>query len=282
MTALITVSIAKFIELALKSMGHGDLRRLTLMCVAVVAIFLVKGLFSFGQSYLLSLTANRVATRIRNEIFSHLHHLSLAFFNRRRTGAILSTLTNDVPVLQSAAMSLKDIVAAPITVLISLGGLFYYSWRLALISLIFIPFMALVIQTIGKRIRAIQGAVQAKLADLTTVIEETVSGIRIIKSFATEEQEIARFSGENHHTLKAVMRGVRKSSQLRPLTEFIGAFGIALVLYLGGCEVVHTNQAIEKQQIEYYGVTLPAYIRNNPGGGIPQTPEFEDPAHGLT
>ena len=144
-TAAITAGIAKFIEMALNAMQNGNLSRLTIMCVAVVAIFFVKGIFSFGQSYLLSLTANRVATQLRDEIYAHLHHLSLAFFNRRRTGAIMSTLTSDVPVLQTAAMSLKDIVAAPITILISLGGLFYYSWQLALVSLIFIPFMALVI-----------------------------------------------------------------------------------------------------------------------------------------
>src|SRR5205807_9777698 len=132
--------------------------------------------------------------------------------------------------------SLRDAIAAPITIVISLAGLFYYSWKLALVSLVFIPCMALVIQRIGRRIRSIANDVQAKLADITTIIEETVSGVRIIKSFATEEREIERFSGENFKTMKAVMRGVRKSSLLRPLTEFIGAFGIALVLYLGGIE----------------------------------------------
>jgi subfamily B ATP-binding cassette protein MsbA len=284
MTAAITAGIAKFIELALDAMRYGDIKKLTWMCVTVVVIFLVKGVFSFGQSYLLSLTANRVATRLRDEIYAHLHHLSLAFFNRRRTGAILATLTSDVPVLQNAAMSLKDAISAPITVVISLAGLFYYSWRLAIISLIFIPFMALVIQSIGKRIRVISGEVQAKLADVTTIIEETVSGVRIIKSFATEEQEIQRFSGENHHTLKVVMRGVRKSSQLRPLTEFIGAFGIALVLYLGGVEVAKTNLVIEAQRRDYYLHTLPKIISAdpNPNKPLPRDPEFEDPKHGLT
>ncbi len=274
MTAAITAGIAKFIEMALDAMRYGNIRRLTWMCISVVAIFLIKGIFSFGQSYLLSLTANRVATRLRDEIYSHLHHLSLAFFNRRRTGAILSTITSDVPVLQAASMSLKDAISAPITIAISLAGLFYYSWRLALISLIFIPFMALVIQRIGKRIRSISGEVQAKLADVTTIVEETVSGVRIIKSFATETEEVQRFSTENHNTMKWVMRGVRKSSQLRPLTEFIGAFGIALVLYLGGIEVSHTNLVIKAQERTYYAADPLRYSR--------PAPEFKDPRGGLT
>ena len=278
MTATITVGIAKFIELALDAMRSGNIDKMTWMCISVVAVFFVKGLFSFGQSYLLSLAANRVATELRDEIYSHLHHLSLAFFNKRRTGAILSTLTSDVPVLQAAAMSLRDAVAAPITIVISLAGLFYYSWRLALISLIFIPFMALVIQNIGRRIRSIAGDVQAKLADVTTIVEETVSGVRIIKSFATEDREIDRFSGENHKTMKAVMRGVRKSSLLRPLTEFIGAFGIALVLYLGGREVVDTNKRIAIQRLEFYKREVKAH----PDSELPREPDFKDTKSGLT
>ncbi len=276
-TAAITVGIAKFIELALDAMRSGNISRLTWLCIVVVAIFLVKGIFSFGQSYLLSLTANRVATRLRDEIYAHLQHLSLAFFNTRRTGAILSTLTSDVPVLQGAAMSLKDAVAAPITIVISLAGLFYYSWRLAIVSLIFIPFMALVIQRIGKRIRSISTEIQSRLGDVTTIIEETVSGVRIIKSFSTEQQEIDRFSAENYKTMKANMRGVRKSSLLRPLTEFIGAFGIALVLFLGGQEVVKTNGVVEQQRRAFY---IQA-IKNDPVR-LPREPEFKDPNHGLT
>jgi subfamily B ATP-binding cassette protein MsbA len=282
MTAAITAGIAQFIKMALDAMQNGNLDRLTFMCLTVVAIFFVKGIFSFGQSYLLSLTANRVATQLRDEIYAHLHHLSLAFFNRRRTGAIMSTLTSDVPVVQSAAMSLKDTIAAPITILIALCGLFYYSWPLALVSLIFIPFMALVIQRIGKRIRSISAEIQTKLGEVTTIIEETVSGVRIIKSFATEDQEVRRFSAENHNTMKAVMRGVRKSSQLRPLTEFIGAFGIALVLYLGGIQVAQTNKAIERERSAYYLKELPRIMAANPGKLPPKEPEFKDPMGGLT
>ncbi|HLJ57192.1 MAG TPA: ABC transporter ATP-binding protein, partial [Chthonomonadaceae bacterium] len=285
-TAGITVGIAKFIELALDSMRSGNIDRLSWMCVTVVVIFLIKGVFSFGQSYLLSLVANRAAMRLRDDIYAHLQHLSLSFFNTRRTGAILSTLTNDVPVLQNAAMSLKDAIASPITVLLSLAGLFYYSWRLAIISLIFIPFMAIVIQHIGKRIRRISAEIQEKLADLTTIIEETVSGVRIIKSFAAENKEIARFGAENHRTMKTVMRGVRKSSLLRPLTEFIGAFGIALVLFLGGQEVVKTNGVIARQRTAYYrSATWLAAVHASeiqPDRPLPKEPEFQDPNHGLT
>src|SRR5437016_9449362 len=115
--------------------------------------------------------------------------------------------------------------------------LFYTSWRLTLAAVIFVPLMGLIISKIGKRIRRISDLVQVKLADITTITEETVAGVRIIKSFATETHEIQRFSDENERTYRAVIKGERKRAQLRPIIEFIGAFGIALVLFLGGNEV---------------------------------------------
>lgn len=281
-TAAITVGIARFIEMALDAIRDGNLSRLTVMCLAVIGVFFIKGIFSFGQSYLLALTANRVALQLRDELYAHLNRLSLSFFNKRRTGAILATMTSDIPVLQTAAQSLKDIIAAPVTVVISLIGLFVYSWQLALVSLVFIPFMAIVIQSIQKRIRRISAVVQTKLADVTTLLEETVSGIRIIKSFAAEEHAIARFGAENRNTLGAIMNGVRKSSQLKPLTEFIGAFGIALVLYLGGSQVTATNRDVQSQRREWLIQTIPQFVRTHPNDPIPNEPNFKPRHGGLT
>ena len=118
--------------------------------------------------------------------------------------------------------------------------LLYRCWWLTLISFIFIPFMVLVISRISKRIRRISATLQGKLADLTTTIEETVAGVRIIKSFAAEDHVIARFEGENRQTMRTVMHGVMRSAQLRPILEVIGAGGIAVVLLLGGGAVAKT------------------------------------------
>lgn len=279
-TSGITVGIAWFLKHAIDAMVKGDVGHLNFMCGAVVFVFIIKGLFSFGQSFWLSLTANRVATRLRDDIFAHLHSLSMSFFNRKRTGAIMSTLTNDVPVLQNAAMSLKDIVTAPITIFISLFSLFYYSPRLTLASLIFIPFMAVAISRIGKHIRKISGMVQGKLADVTTIIEETVAGARIIKSFAAEQHEVDRFKVENSRTLHHVMSGVRKSAQLRPVIEFIGAFGIALVLFLGGNYVAATN-AIQRKEQAAWVQTHPNWAAEHPGEDIPNVSSFPIPKDGA-
>ncbi|MCW3095615.1 MAG: ABC-type multidrug transport system, ATPase and permease component [Chthonomonadaceae bacterium] len=273
-TAGITTSIALFIKETINSMVDGRVGHLNFMCAAVLLVFLVKGFFSFGQSYYLSLTANRLATQLRDDIYTHLHTLSLSFFNRRRTGAIMSILTNDVPVLQNAAMSLRDTVSAPITIVVSLTALFVVSWKLALISLVFIPCMAVVISRISRKMRRISGLVQDKLSDVTTILEETVAGVRIIKSFAAEDHEVSRFSEENHRTLNAMMRGVRKTAQLRPIVDFIGAFGIALILYLGGNYVAYTNRVQHQEQQKW--------VIDNPRKPVPEAATFAVPPGGMT
>ncbi len=271
-TSLITLSMAWFLKVAFEAIQFGDGRKLAWICLAVVAVYTVKGVFSFGQSYYLSLTANRVAAQLRKEIFGHLQHLSLSFFNRRRTGNILSTITGDVPVLQEASVSIKDAITAPITITVSVVLLLIWNWKLWLVSLIFIPFMAIVISKIAKRIRAISKEVQERLADLTTIGAESVSGIRIIKSFAAEESEVARFVAHNQSSLKANMRSVRKSALLRPLTEFIGAFGIAIVLFLGGLLVSDSQNALKPLREKWYReVAIPEMLNQQP---MPKEPDW--------
>src|SRR5258708_26564003 len=232
--AAVTGLLAVAIKLAIRDMVAGEVGKLNFICIMVVLVMAGKGLVSYGQAYFLSLASNRITTQLREEIFSHLHSLSLSFFNRRRTGAILSTLTNDVPVIQNATMSVRDIVAAPIVLIVSFGMMIYTSWRFTLFAFLFIPLMGFVIARIGKRMRRISDQTQIKLSDITTITEETVSGVRIIKSFSAEHHEIARFSAENERALTTVMKGVNKSAQLRPVLEFIVTLGMALVLVLHG------------------------------------------------
>jgi len=241
-TAGITVLLGKGLDMIIDSMAAGKVGTLNFVCLVVVFVFVVKGLMAYGQAFFLSLVSQRVTTQLREHIFAHLHSLSLSFFNRRRTGAIMSTLTNDIPVIQNATLSIRDLVAAPITIVACFAMLFYTSWRLTAVAILCVPLMGLVISRIGKRMRRISSLVQVKLADITTIIEETVAGVRIIKSFATENHEIRRFIVENQRTFDAVIKGVKKSAQLRPIVEFIGAFGIALVLFLGGNEVARNTR----------------------------------------
>ncbi len=237
------------IKLVIDAMAGEEIGRLNFVCLVVVGVFVINGLLAYGQTFYLSLVAQRITARLREEIFAHLHSLSLSFFNRRRTGAIMSTLTNDLPVIQNATMTIRDVVAAPLHIIGCLALLFYTSWRLTLAAVIVVPLMGLAISRIGKKIRKITDLVQISLADISTIAEETLAGVRIIKSFATESHEIERFSQENERAFNAVISGVKQSARLRPVIEFLGAFGIALVIFLAGNEVVR-NTRLESQGLE--------------------------------
>ena len=272
--AAIVPGIGWFIKHTIDAMANGKPQHLKIFCGSVLIVFAIKGVFAFGQNYYLSLTANRVGATLRDDIYRHLQSLSLSFFNRKRTGSIMSTVTNDVQVVQNAAMSLKDTVSAPIITLVSLVWLFFVNWRMALVSLLFIPFMAAIISRISKKMRSISGSVQGKVADVSTVLEETVAGVRIVKSFAAEQHEINRFSETNQSALHAMMRAVRKNAQLRPFTELIGATGVALMLYLGGNYVAETHlYQLEAQH---------RWELAHPGKKKPDADTFPMPPGGMT
>ncbi len=238
----VTAVIGLGIQNVLDAMTSGKLQQLNTVCIAIVGIFVLNGVLTYGQVFYLSQVSQRITARLRQEIFEHLHSLSMSFFNTRRTGTLLSSLTNDVPILQGASMQIKDLVAAPITIVVCFALLFRTSWRLTLAAVFVVPLMGLVITRIGRRIRKIQEEVQRKQADITNIAQETVAGVRIIKSFAVENQETERFEVENQGALAAVMRGVRKTAQLRPIIEFLGATGMAMVLWIGGSEVIQNTR----------------------------------------
>jgi subfamily B ATP-binding cassette protein MsbA len=137
-------------------------------------------------------------------------------------------------------------VAAPLSVVACTGILFYFSWRLTLCAVIIVPVMGLVISRIGLRVRRISALVQVKLADITTIAEETLAGVRIIKSFATENHEIQRFAAENRKTYLALMRGVKERAQLGPVLELISALGIVAVLLIAGNEVAYNARLVHQ------------------------------------
>jgi subfamily B ATP-binding cassette protein MsbA len=134
-------------------------------------------------------------------------------------------------------MMIKDIVANPVTVVIYLVLLLLTSWKLTLFALLAVPFMAGSIQLLSRRIRALSSDTQGKMADVASLMEETISNVRVVKAFTAEDYEIRRFERENESALEVSMRGVRRSARLKPTIDFIGAMGIALALWIGGSEV---------------------------------------------
>ncbi len=217
---------------------YQDVSLLNRVSLIVIVAFLVKFVFAYGQTYYLSLAVNRFTMRLRERVYEHLQSLSLSYFTHRRTGALMSVLTNDINAISAGGTLLKDMVAAPIGLVGGLIWLFVISWKLSLIAVVGVPIMALIIRAIGKRMRTIGQQTQRRLEDMTAVMQETIAGVRTIRAFATESVEIQRFKERNYLSYRAMMDGVRASAALRPLIELIGAGGIAFVLWYGGHQIV--------------------------------------------
>ena len=217
--------------------ANGKTGPLALVCLAVVGLYVALWAFTWGQSVLLAEVAQNVGARLRRDVYAHLQSLSLAYFHQRRTGALLSTLTSDVPKLQNAAMMIKDVVATPIQAIFYLVLLFVLSWKLTLLALGIVPLMALAIQLLSRRLRGISQASQEKMAEVSGLVEETLAGARVVKAFAAERHEIARFERENQEAVALSLSGVRRGARLRPTIDLIGALGVALTLWVGGREV---------------------------------------------
>ena len=237
MVGLLPGASAKLIQKFSASALSRDITSLTWICAGVVGVYTALWLFTFGQSVLLAEVAQRVGMRMRGDVYAHLQSLSLSYFHKRRTGALMSTLTNDIPKLQNAAMMVKDVIATPIQVVVMLVMLFLFSWKLTLFALIVVPLIALAIQLLSRRIRGLSNQTQAKMADISAVMEETIAGVRVVKAFNAERREIERFDRENREALDISMRVVRRSARLKPTIDLIGALGIALTLWIGGREV---------------------------------------------
>src|SRR3989442_4927516 len=174
-------------------------RSLTRICLALLVVFLLKNLFDYLQSVLTVWVEQAVVRDLRNELYAHLHDLSLSFFHTRRTGALLSRLTNDIALVRGAlAAGFSNLIKSALLLAVCLFWIFWTSWRLALLSLLVIPPSLFLIVWLGRKLRRRSTITQERMADLDAILSETVGGIRVVKAFSMEEFEKRRFAGAAH------------------------------------------------------------------------------------
>jgi ATP-binding cassette, subfamily B, bacterial MsbA len=229
------------IQNVVKSTLETDPAGLNRVALTIVGVHLVKWVFTFGQTYLISAATQKVAIGVRNDLFSHLQHLSLSFFERSKVGHLMSRMTNDIGLIQGAAPQIVQAVSAPLMILGALGMIFHSNWRLALVSIVVLPFMSYTIYKIGRGMKKLTERLQIRLAEVASIVQETLSAVRVVKSFGMEDYEIDRFAEENAKTYQSAMRAVKRNAALAPTLEVIGVSGIAFVLWYGGGMVVNNS-----------------------------------------
>ena len=216
-----------------------DLNLLNQMAWTIALLFLLQMLFSTAHNYLYDITEKRVITDLRKIIFNHLHTLSTSFFVKRRTGEIMSRMTNDVTTIEGV---ITDVPATLLQQTIRLvGGIIIVvvmNWKLTFMILVLAPVMVLFAKTFGKKLKSLSREIQDKLATSTTIIEENISGMSLIKSFVRQTQEIARFDGAVEDSFQSAKKRVKISAFFGPMIGFIAFVTALALLWYGGREVI--------------------------------------------
>ena len=216
-----------------------DLTMLKLIPLAIVGLFVLKGLFDYGQAYLMSYVGQRIIADLREKIYNHLQSLSLSFFTRNPTGVLMSRITNDVGLVQGAVTDavtglLKDFF----TIIGLVGVVFYRDWRLAILALVVFPVAVYPVVKFGRKLRSYSTRSQTTMGDISTILMETISGNRIVKAFNMEDYERSRFAKENRRLFGILMKSVRVRAVSHPLMETLGGLGIAFIVFYGGYNVI--------------------------------------------
>ncbi|HUK55491.1 MAG TPA: ABC transporter transmembrane domain-containing protein [Nitrospiria bacterium] len=205
---------------------------------SIVGVGMTKGGFNYARSYLMRYAGNRAIAAIRKDLFQKLIRMPIGFFSHQRTGALMSLIVNDAGMIQQViATVIRDLFQQSLTMISLMGVLFYLNWWLALVSIVVVPLSYYPMSRIGKRIRRIAHSGQEKIAELTTLLEETLSGVRLIKAFGSEPFEIDRFDRKNQEYFQKTMKTTRLSELVPGIMEGVGAVAAALIIGVGAHEV---------------------------------------------
>jgi len=212
---------------------------LKLLPPAILVLFVVKGAFTYGSTYLISYVGQRIVADLRQGLYEHLQRLSLSFFDRTPAGVLISRVTNDVSQIQGAvSQGVTGLLKEVFTVIFLIGVIFYRDWKLALIAVLVFPMAFYPLVHFGRLLRRISRDNQATMGEITSHLQETLSGARIVKAFATEDFEVNRFRGSIQRLFKLILREVRVRAVSSPVMEALGGLGIAFIVGWGGYNVI--------------------------------------------
>jgi subfamily B ATP-binding cassette protein MsbA len=216
-----------------------DMEMLILLPIAIILLFSLKGIFNFGQAYLMNFVGLRIVADLREKLYNHLQNLSLSFFTKTPTGILISRITNDVNLIQgSVSNAVTGLIKDIFTIFGLIGVIFLRDWKLAIIALIIFPIAIFPIKEFGKRLRKYSRKSLQRIGSITTFLHETISGNRIVKAFNMEEYEKRRFAEENERFFKINLKRVKVRAFSHPLMELLGGIGIAVIIWVGGYSVI--------------------------------------------
>lgn len=233
-------AFAYLVEPVLKKIFAGKENGIFLLVpLGIIGLFLIRGITRFTYDLSIKLASQKAVQDIRGDMFASNIRLDMSFYNRNATGELMSRMTNDIGAMQEG---MANVVCGLFRDLISafslLGVIFYRNWQLALISFIVIPMTAYPAQLIGKKIKNASGRSLNVMGGLTSILQESFSGIKVIKAFGLEEQAIGKFRSANLEFFNQFRRFIKYESMAMPISEAIISLGVAGVVYFGGSQVM--------------------------------------------
>ena len=209
------------------------------VAVAFVGITLLTGLLGFVGVYLGAWIGENFLHRMRTRVFSHLHTLSVSFFDRRRLGDILSRLTGDVNAIESVVLSgVIGIISNLMKIVIFAGVLFYLDWRLALASLIAVPVFWSAARTFARRIKIVSREVRARAGSITVVAEESLGNATLIQAYGREAAEVDRFAVQSMGSVRAELAATRLGALFSPMVDLVQVLGVLTIVGVGIYELI--------------------------------------------
>ncbi len=216
-----------------------DTTGLILLPIAIIIVFLVRGMGRYGQEYFMNYISEDIIRRLRNELYDRIQDLPLAFFQKESTGGLMSRITIDVNMLKNmVSMAVNSTLQDMSTIVGLTAVIFYQNWRMAIIAFIILPVAFFPVFEFGRRVRRVRTDCQKAMADLNAFLHETLAGNKIVKAFGMEHHEKKRFFCKTDALFKLEIKEVIVRALSSPVMEFLGGLGIAFVIWYGGWEVL--------------------------------------------
>ena len=223
----------------------GDRRMLLMIPLVIIVIYILKGIFRYVRTYVMSWAGLRMVQDIRNELYEHLHRLSMSFFTETPTGVLMSRVTYDVNMMQMAITeALVGAFRDVFTILGLAAVVFYRNAQLGMIALVGFPLAFYPLVRFGKRMKKASRRSQEQMGSLNKLMQERISGAGLIKASGTEAVELDEFKRENEKLVKSFLKIERVKSLSNPVMEFIGAASVAFIIWIGGLTVINGKMTI--------------------------------------
>jgi len=227
---------------ALTSSEGGKITALGIICIIVAGAILMKNIFLYFSLFLLTPIRNSIINDMRTDMFRKILELPIGFFNEQRKGDIMSKLTNDLQDVEFSTISfLESFFREPLLISLYLFALINLSPELSVFLLLFLPVAGLIIGRIGRSLKKVSAGVQIKLGEILSTIEETLGGIRVVKAFNAESQQLNRFQRENNELFTIKNTANRRRDLAMPVSETLGILAVCCVLYYGGTLVLQND-----------------------------------------